>query len=229
MISFGHRSVAVEDKTSASVGADADEPDPVQAVAVDGATATAWVRHRLGRRRKRRDADGGRISADTAPARTRLARVAALVILPVLALGLGGAAAALRYQAASLQESQHASGAAMDAAKTGAVAILSYQPATAAQQLGAAIELLTGRFKDAYTALTHDVIIPGAQQKRISTQATVAAVAEVKVTASHATVLLFVNQTVNVGDEAPSSTASTVKVALDKVGGHWLISGFDPV
>ncbi|EUA23488.1 hypothetical protein I553_5098 [Mycobacterium xenopi 4042] len=40
---------------------------------------------------------------------------------------------------------------------------------------------------------------------------------------------MFVDQTVTVGNDAPTDTASTVRVTLDKVGGHWLISGFDPI
>jgi Mce-associated membrane protein len=42
-------------------------------------------------------------------------------------------------------------------------------------------------------------------------------------------VLVFVNQTVVVGTGAPSSTASSVSVRLDKVGDKWLISEFTPV
>jgi Mce-associated membrane protein len=32
-----------------------------------------------------------------------------------------------------------------------------------------------------------------------------------------------------VGQDAPTDTASSVRVALDKVGDRWLISKFDPV
>jgi len=42
-------------------------------------------------------------------------------------------------------------------------------------------------------------------------------------------VLVFVNQTVIVGQDAPTDTASSVRVTMDKVGDHWLISKFDPV
>jgi Mce-associated membrane protein len=45
----------------------------------------------------------------------------------------------------------------------------------------------------------------------------------------HAVVLVFVNQTVVVGQTAPTDTASSVRVTLDKVGDRWLISKFDPV
>jgi len=41
--------------------------------------------------------------------------------------------------------------------------------------------------------------------------------------------LVFVNQTVIVGTDPPSATASSVRVTMDKIGPRWLISGFDPV
>jgi Mce-associated membrane protein len=44
-----------------------------------------------------------------------------------------------------------------------------------------------------------------------------------------AVVLVFVNQTVVVGQDTPTDTASSVRVTLEKVDGRWLISAFDPV
>jgi Mce-associated membrane protein len=41
--------------------------------------------------------------------------------------------------------------------------------------------------------------------------------------------LVFVNQTVVVGGGAPTDTASSVRVAMEKHDDHWLISKFDPV
>jgi Mce-associated membrane protein len=54
-------------------------------------------------------------------------------------------------------------------------------------------------------------------------------VASVSATASHAVVLVFVDQTIIVGTDAPTATASSVKVSLDKISGRWLISDFTPV
>ena len=84
-------------------------------------------------------------------------------------------------------------------------------------------------FRDSYTSLTNDVVIPGAKQKQISAVATVPAVASVSADPRHAVVLVFVNQTVIVGQDAPTDTASSVRVTMDKAGGRWLISKFDPV
>ncbi len=40
--------------------------------------------------------------------------------------------------------------------------------------------------------------------------------------------MVFVDQTTTVGKDAPTETDSVVQVSLDKVGSHWLISGFEP-
>jgi Mce-associated membrane protein len=111
----------------------------------------------------------------------------------------------------------------------GTIALLSYRPETVEKDLEAAKGRLTGTFLSAYTSLTHDVVIPGAKQKQISAVATVPAAASTSATGSHAVVVLFVNQTVIVGPGAPTNTASSVRVTLDKVDGRWLISQFDPV
>ncbi|HZN82982.1 MAG TPA: hypothetical protein VFC01_25385, partial [Mycobacterium sp.] len=89
-------------------------------------------------------------------------------------------------------------------------------------------DLLTGTFRDSYTSLTTDVVIPGSQQKKISATATVPAASSMSASEKHAVVLVFVDQTVIVGNDAPSGTASAVQVTLDKVDNRWLISGFDP-
>ncbi len=135
----------------------------------------------------------------------------------------------LKWQDSSVRTSEIAGMQSVQAAKDSTIALLSYKPETVEQQLGAARDLLTGEFRDSYTSLTNDVVIPGAKQKQIAAVATVPAVASVSADANHAVVLLFVNQTVIVGQDPPTDTASSVRVTLDKVDGRWLISEFDPV
>jgi len=117
----------------------------------------------------------------------------------------------------------------VQAARDITIALLSYTPDQVEQQLGDARNLLTGEFRDSYTSLTNDVVIPGAREKQISAVASVPAAASVSATATEAVVLVFVNQTVIVGQDAPTDTASSVRVTLEKVGDSWLISKFDPV
>ena len=107
--------------------------------------------------------------------------------------------------------------------------MLSYDADTVQKDLAAAGDRLTGTFKDSYTSLTHDIVIPGSKEKHISAQASVPAAASVSATENHAVVLLFIDQTVAIGNAAPTDTASSVRVTLDRVNGKWLVSGFDPV
>jgi Mce-associated membrane protein len=39
----------------------------------------------------------------------------------------------------------------------------------------------------------------------------------------------MVNQAVTMGKDNPSNSESSIRVTMDKVGGRWLVSGFDPV
>jgi Mce-associated membrane protein len=166
--------------------------------------------------------------------RIQWARVFAYGVLPGLALLLAMGAGFLKWQDDSarltdLNNTKSPADQAMQAAKDSTIALLSYKPDTVEQQLTAARDLLTADFRDQYTSLTNDVVIPGAKQKQISAVATVPATALVSADPRHAVVLVFVNQTVIVGQSGPTDTASSVRVTLDKIGNRWLIAKFDPV
>jgi len=157
------------------------------------------------------------------------ARVVAFGVLPAIALLLALGAGYLKWMDNSVRNDESARDESIRAAKDSTIALLSYKPETVEQQLHAARDLLTGDFRDSYTSLTNDVVIPGAKQKQISAVATVPAAASVSANPRHAVVLVFVNQTVIVGQDAPTDTASSVRVTMDKVGDRWLIAKFDPV
>lgn len=156
-------------------------------------------------------------------------RVLAYGVLPGFALLLALAAGYFKWMDGSADDLALARTESVRVASEDAVALLSYKPDSVEKDLGAARERLTGDFKDAYSALTREVVIPGAKEKHISAVAKVAAGAPVSATANHAVVLLFVNQTVTIGEGAPTDTAPVIRVTLDKVNGRWLVSHFDPV
>ena len=158
-----------------------------------------------------------------------MARAFAYGVLPALALVLAMGAGFLKWQDSSVRNDDLAESESVQTAKSATVQLLSYSPDTVDRDLGSASDLLTGEFKNSYTSLIADVVIPGARQKHISAVATVPAAASLSANPNHAVALVFVNQTLTVGADAPSDTASSVKVTMDKVGGHWLVSGFDPV
>ena len=159
----------------------------------------------------------------------RWARVLAFGVLPAIVLILGLAVGYAKWLESSLRDAHLARPESVRTATESTIAMLSYKPDTVEKDLTAARDRLTGNFRDAYTKLTHDVVIPGSQQQKISTLATVPAAASVSATQNHAVVLVFVDQTTTFGDEPPTNSASSVRVTLDRVGDRWLISDFTPV
>ncbi|TDL00265.1 hypothetical protein EI067_04635 [Mycobacterium paragordonae] len=120
--------------------------------------------------------------------------------------------------------------AAMVAATTGAVRVLSYTPDTVEDDVNAAKALLTGDFLKSYDQLTSQTVIPGARAQRITSNATVAQAGVESLDDDSATILVFVDQKTTGNDRPePTLTASSVRVGLTKVRGTWLIDRFDPV
>jgi Mce-associated membrane protein len=156
-------------------------------------------------------------------------RIVAYSVLPGLALLLALGAGFLKWQDSSVRQTQESSLQAVKAAAAGTVALLSYGPDTAEKDLTAASNLMTLPFRNDYNKLIHDVVIPGAKQKQISARANVVAAGSISASVSHAIVLLFVDQTVTVGGDPPTDSASSVRITLDKVRDRWMISQFEPV
>lgn len=156
-------------------------------------------------------------------------RAVAFVVLPVLALILGAAAGFLKWQDSSVRNAELVRIESVQVAKDATVQLLSYKPDTVEQDLNSARDLLTGEFRESYTELINDVVIPGAKEKQIAAVATVPAAASVSAEPNKAVVLVFVNQTVIVGSDAPTATTSSVQVTMERDGDGWLISEFDPV
>lgn len=167
--------------------------------------------------------------AETEARRIPWLRVLAFAVLPAIALLLALASGYFRWVVGSADDLELARTESVRAASEDAAALLSYKADTADKDLGAARERLTGEFKDAYTALIHEVVIPGAKEKHISSVAKVTAASSISANANHAVALLYVNQTVTIGDGNPTDTQPVIKVTLDKVNGRWLVSRFDPV
>lgn len=192
---------------------DAEAPDEDIAQATDSAQATESTAPQMTRERRR----------------IPWSRVFGYGVLPAMALLVALGAGYFRWVLGSADELTLARSESVRAASDDTVALLSYHADSADKELGAARDRLTGEFKDAYTALIHQVVIPGAKEKQISSVAKVTAASSVSVTSDHAVALLFVNQTVTIGDGAPTDTQPVIKVTLDKVNGRWLVSRFDPV
>jgi Mce-associated membrane protein len=123
-----------------------------------------------------------------------------------------------------------ASQVALDAAKTGTVALLSYSPDSLDQDFANAKSKLTGDFLSYYTQFTEQIVTPAAREKSVKTAASVVRAAVSEIEPDSAEVLVFINQTTT-SKENPDGAfaASSVKVGMTKIDGTWLIESFDPV
>jgi Mce-associated membrane protein len=91
----------------------------------------------------------------------RWVRVLAFGVLPAIVLTLGLAVGYAKWLDSSLRDAHLARAESVRAATESTIAMLSYKPDTVDKDLTVARERLTGNFRDAYTKLTHDVVIPG--------------------------------------------------------------------
>lgn len=130
-----------------------------------------------------------------------------------------------------IQQSSDAAGdAAVRAASSATVALLSYAPETLDQDIERSRSLMSGDFLTYYSKFTTDVVAPAVRTKGIRAAAQVVNAGLLEIRQNEAKVLVFLNQeTVSRERPEPALTASSVVVSLAKVDAKWLISALDPV
>jgi Mce-associated membrane protein len=168
---------------------------------------------------------------DDTSQRRRPTKLAPLVLALLLAVSAALATwlYVVKYRP-DVQTDAAAAQSAIDAARDGTVALLSYKPDTLNQDFAAAKSHLTGDFLSYYDQFTKEVVTPAAKEKNLTTTAQVVGAAASEMHPNSAVVLLFVNQaTVSKDRPDPAMASSTVLVSLTKVHGKWLITKFQPV
>jgi Mce-associated membrane protein len=148
-----------------------------------------------------------------------------------LVLACAGTAGALYFTTyRSDRASAEATTQVAKAASDGAVALLSYAPASLDHDLAAARSHLTGGFLTYYSQFADQFVAPAAKQKDIHAVASVVRAATIDAHADSAHVLIFLNQTTTSRENPePTQSASSVNVGLTKIDGVWRISSFDPI
>jgi Mce-associated membrane protein len=163
----------------------------------------------------------------------RWRRVKVLPIVLVALLLASGALAAWLYfkqYRPDVQSNSAAAKSAVDAAREGTVALLSYKPETLNQDFANAKSHLTGDFLNYYNQFTRDIVTPAATQKAVTTTAQVVGAAASEMHPNSAVVLVFINQVTTSKDRPdPAMAASSVLVSLTQINGQWLITKFDPI
>lgn len=118
--------------------------------------------------------------------------------------------------------------AALAAAQNRVPLLLSYSYANLRSDLARAEEQATGRFSTDFTKLASAVITPVAEQKKITTKATVVGAGVVTSNDSTVEVLAFVNQSTITSTSSQSVNVAQVLVVMQHVGGTWKISRLTP-
>lgn len=165
--------------------------------------------------------------AEPEPSRER-SRVSLPVVLGTLALVLVLTCGVLRWLTVSEDQSATARDEAVQAAKEITAQMLSYETETVDQQLSAARDRMTGDFLGTYTAMINEVI-PAAHAQQIAAVAEVLRAGTVSVKPGSVEMVLFVNQSVQVGNHMPQKTPSVARATLVKEGDRWLMSEYEPV
>ncbi|WP_135457489.1 hypothetical protein [Mycobacterium sp. DL99] len=165
--------------------------------------------------------------AEATPSRAR-SRVGLPVVLATVALVLALTCAVLRWLTVSQAESDTARNESVQAAKEITAEMLSYETETAEQQLTAARDRMTGEFLGTYSAMIGEVI-PAAHAQQIAAVAEVLRAGVVSAKPDRAELVLFVNQSVQVGNHMPQKTPSAARATMVKVDDRWLMSEYEPV
>jgi Mce-associated membrane protein len=173
-------------------------------------------------------------SADSSsPTRRSLPTIPLIPAALVLGLLAAGGLAGWLYFAQFRPDTQTDNAvaqSAVNAARDGTVALLSYKPDTLNQDFAAAKSHLTGDFLNYYDQFTKEVVTPAAQTKGVTTTAQVAGAAVSELNPDKAVVLVFINQATTSKERPdPAMASSSAKVSLAKVHGDWLITKFDPL
>ena len=170
---------------------------------------------------------------DASAARQRVGLVLLVPVVLVLALVGAGVLTGWLYftkYRPDQQTDDAVAQSAVNAARDGTVAMLSYKPDTLNQDFATARSHLTGDFLNYYDKFTKEVVTPAAQTKGVTTTAQVVGAAAAQLSPDKAVVLVFINQATTSKERPdPAMAASSAKVSLDKVHGAWLISKFDPL
>ncbi len=152
-----------------------------------------------------------------------------LSILLIAALTFGAGYFHFVYRP-DLQTNDAVTHQVINAASDGAVALLSYSPDTLDRDFANARSRLTDSYLAYYQRFADQIVGPAAQRGHVTTTATVVKAAVSELHPNSAVVLVFVKQkTASKDKPEPVVTSSSLRVALTKVNGSWLIEKFEAV
>lgn len=151
--------------------------------------------------------------------------VVVLAVLTVVAVAVFGV---LAFRTLRTSDIDDARSGALAAARSAARVVLSYDHRHLDRDFKAARARLTGSFAEEYAATTTNVVKPTATQTKAIVVAEVRAASVVSATLDRVVTLLFVNQTTTSNRlKEPRTDLNRVRLTMDKLNGHWLVSDVD--
>lgn len=148
---------------------------------------------------------------------------ALLLVLALAVAVLASGVGALYQHARRAQLTEQARGAAVEAARSHAEEILSYDYRTLEHDVAQAKADTTGKLRQQYTKLTSTLVSPKAEKHKVIVRADVVGSAVVTASPDRVVTLLFVNQATR-SDllKGPRVDQNRVRMTLEKVDGKWL-------
>ena len=155
-------------------------------------------------------------------------------VLPIVLAALCVVAAVvvvlLGLQAKSASDAKADSDAALDAARTRSVFVLSYAPATVDADIAKDRAQLSGTFAAQFDQLVNSVVLPATKQQGLASKVDVTHSAMMESHPDRADVLLMMHQVVTSNNQQPQEGTIQVKVTVTKTpDGQWLISSLQPI
>jgi Mce-associated membrane protein len=163
--------------------------------------------------------------------RRGLARWRPILLTMVLIAATGFAASYFYFvYRPDVQTDDAARHQAIKAASDGAVALLSYSPDTLTRDFNNAKSRVTDSYLPYYQQFAEKIVGISAMRGQVTTTATVLKAAVSELHPNSAIVLAFVKlKTTSKDKPDPVITSSSLKVALTRVNGSWLIENFEAV
>jgi Mce-associated membrane protein len=168
-------------------------------------------------------------TAEVGPPRGPAAVVAVVTLAVAVAVVLAVVVTGLSNRSGG-QASSATTATVEKAATTGTQAALSYNYQHLASDFAAAEKFMTPSFTANFKRTTGTSVQPLAAKYHAASTATVVGAGVGSLSSSHATVLVFVDQTVtNTQLSGPRLDRSRVEVSLVNSGGRWLIDNLSPI
>jgi Mce-associated membrane protein len=146
-----------------------------------------------------------------------------------LVVGLSGAAGWFYWERVQTRGEEAARAVLPKLATTEIPEVFAYDYQTVERSLSAAYPLLTPEYRQEFQKSANTQIIPEAKKREVVVQANVVGVGVMTAKRDSASVMVYMNRTVNDKSRQPLYDGSRLRVDFKKIGKQWLIAYITPI